>query len=306
MTDTIHVRSLNAYLRQRFGEKVYKLALDGGFTCPTRDGTLDTRGCIFCAGGSGAFTVPVGKDVHAAIEQAKTLVADKGGKKYITYYQSYTGTYAPLERLRALYTETLSHPDVVALSIGTRPDCLPDEVVELLRELNAVKPVWVELGLQTLHEATMTVEGDLACCIGEIKKTHENIEKRRAFTVALVNRELLAAVDYFGSASGYRQADKFERTGIKAVRSAHVDAPIIEGCPLVFEWKLKELVRMENFSTVIGTIVDVAADESVLGETGRADAEKLGMVLYDFFSNSYFTLGEKVGKAWGEGKKFLK
>lgn len=154
MTDTIRYRSLNATLRERFGEKVYKLALDGGFTCPTRDGTLDTRGCIFCAGGSGAFTVPVGKDVHAAIEQAKTLVADKGGKKYIAYYQSYTGTYAPLERLRALYTETLSHPDVVALSIGTRPDCLPDEVVALLRELNSVKPVWVELGLQTVHEAT--------------------------------------------------------------------------------------------------------------------------------------------------------
>ena len=154
MTDTIRYRSLNAYLRERFGEKVYKLALDGGFTCPTRDGTLDTRGYIFCAGGSGAFTVPVGKDVHAAIEQAKTLVAGKGGKKYIAYYQSYTGTYAPPERLRALYTQTLSHPDVVALSIGTRPDCLPDEVVALLKELNAVKPVWVELGLQTMHEAT--------------------------------------------------------------------------------------------------------------------------------------------------------
>ncbi len=152
--ETLRYRSLNATLRRRFGEKVYKLSLDGGFTCPTRDGTLDTRGCIFCAGGSGAFTMPVGKDVHAAIERAKTLVADKGGKKYIAYYQSYTGTYAPIERLRALYMETLSHPDVVALSIGTRPDCLPDEVVALLRELNAVKSVWVELGLQTVHEAT--------------------------------------------------------------------------------------------------------------------------------------------------------
>ena len=154
MAGTIRYRSLNAYLRERFGEKVYKLALDGGFTCPTRDGTLDTRGCIFCAGGSGAFTVPVGNNVHAAIEQAKKLVADKGGKKYVAYYQSYTGTYAPIERLRALYTETLSHPDVVAPSIGTRPDCLPDEAVALLGKLNAVKPVWVELGLQTVHEDT--------------------------------------------------------------------------------------------------------------------------------------------------------
>ena len=154
MTESIRYRSLNSYLRERFGEKVYKLALDGGFTCPTRDGTLDTRGCIFCSGGSGAFTAPVGNDVHAAIEHAKTRVADKGGKKFIAYYQSYTGTYAPLERLRALYTETLSHPDVVALSIGTRPDCLTGGVIALLGELNAVKPVWVELGLQTVHETT--------------------------------------------------------------------------------------------------------------------------------------------------------
>lgn len=154
MTEPVPYRSLNAYLRERFGEKVYKLALDGGFICPTRDGTLDTRGCIFCSGGSGAFTVPVGNDVHAAIEAAKRLVADKGGRKFIAYYQSYTGTYAPIERLRALYTETLSHPDVVALSVGTRPDCLPDETIALLGELNAVKPVWVELGLQTVHEAT--------------------------------------------------------------------------------------------------------------------------------------------------------
>jgi len=151
---TFRYRSLNAALRERFGEKVYKLALDGGFTCPTRDGSLDTRGCIFCAGGSGAFAEPVGSDVHAAIERAKERVADKGGKKYIAYYQSYTGTYAPIARLKQLYTETIMHPDIVALSIGTRPDCLPDEVVSLLRELNRVKPVWVELGLQTVHEST--------------------------------------------------------------------------------------------------------------------------------------------------------
>ena len=154
MSDTEHYRSLNRYLREQFGEKVYKLALDGGFTCPTRDGTLDTRGCIFCAGGSGAFTVPVGGDVRAAIEKAKTRVGKKGAKKFIAYYQSYTGTYAPPDRLRALYAETLSHPDIVALSVGTRPDCLPDDVVALLGVLNGIKPVWVELGLQTVHEAT--------------------------------------------------------------------------------------------------------------------------------------------------------
>ncbi len=147
-------RSLNACLRERFGEKVYKLALDGGFTCPTRDGTLGTRGCIFCAGGSGAFAVSADGDIDAAIETAKNVVAEKGGKKYIAYFQSYTGTYAPISRLRALYTACIANPEIVALAIGTRPDCLPDEVVALLSELNRIKPVWIELGLQTIHEST--------------------------------------------------------------------------------------------------------------------------------------------------------
>nr|MCR5090954.1 TIGR01212 family radical SAM protein [Oscillospiraceae bacterium] len=150
----LHYRSLNNCLREQFGEKVYKLALDGGFTCPTRDGSKGTRGCIFCAGGSGDFSVPVGENVEDAIEMAKSVVADKGRKKYIAYFQSYTGTYAPIQRLRSLYSRTLLHPDIVALSVGTRPDCLDEEITNLLTELNTVKPVWVELGLQTIHEKT--------------------------------------------------------------------------------------------------------------------------------------------------------
>ena len=149
-----HYRSVNAYLQEQFGEKVYKLALDGGFTCPTRDGTLDTRGCVFCAGGSGDFAVPVGNNVAEAIERAKLLVADKGGRKYIAYFQSYSGTYAPTERLCFLYSQTICHPDIAALSVATRPDCLPEEVLALLTELNQIKPVWVELGLQTIHQST--------------------------------------------------------------------------------------------------------------------------------------------------------
>lgn len=147
-------RSINSYLREQFGEKVYKLSLDGGFTCPTRDGAKGTRGCIFCSGGSGDFSIPVENDVDQAIETAKSLVAGKGAKKYIAYYQSYTGTYAPVERLRYLYFETIRHPDIVALSIATRPDCISDEVLSLLSELNRIKPVWVELGLQTVHPQT--------------------------------------------------------------------------------------------------------------------------------------------------------
>ena len=153
-TSTSCYYSLNRYLQDRFGEKVYKLALDGGFTCPTRDGMLDTRGCIFCSGGSGDFAVSVGDDAASAIEAAKKVVEGKAGRKYIAYFQRFTGTYAPPDRLRSLYTQSILHPDVVALSIATRPDCLPDDTVALLSKLNRIKPVWAELGLQTVHETT--------------------------------------------------------------------------------------------------------------------------------------------------------
>lgn len=145
---------LNDYLKAAFGCKVYKIALNGGFTCPNRDGTVGTGGCIFCSeGGSGEFAGDPSSSVTEQIERGKALVASKmRSGKYIAYFQAYTGTYAPVERLRAIYTEAVSHPDVVALSIATRPDCLPDEVISLLDELNRIKPVWIELGLQTIHD----------------------------------------------------------------------------------------------------------------------------------------------------------
>ena len=148
--------TLNEFLRERFGGKVYKIALDGGFTCPVRDGRLDTRGCIFCsAGGSGEFAEDRSLSITEQIERGKKRVEKKiRGGKYIAYFQAYTGTYAPVERLRALFAEAIRHPDVAVLSVATRPDCLPEEVLDLLEELSRIKPVWVELGLQTIHERT--------------------------------------------------------------------------------------------------------------------------------------------------------
>ncbi len=143
-------------LKEEYGTKVYKVSLDGGFTCPNRDGTLGTRGCIFCsAGGSGDFAESSKLSVTEQIEAGKRRVASKvKDGKYIAYFQAYTGTYAPVERLRSLFTEAIDHPEVVALSVATRPDCLPEDVLDLLSELNRIKPVWVELGLQTIHEKT--------------------------------------------------------------------------------------------------------------------------------------------------------
>ena len=145
---------LNDYLRKTFGCKVYKIALNEGFTCPNRDGSIGTGGCIFCSeGGSGEFAGDPSLTVTEQIEQGKKRVSDKEKDgKYIAYFQAYTGTYAPEERLRSLYTEAIDHPDIVALSVATRPDCLPDETIRLLAELNHIKPVWIELGLQTIHE----------------------------------------------------------------------------------------------------------------------------------------------------------
>ena len=147
---------LNDYLRKRFGQKVYKIALNGGFTCPNRDGTIGTGGCIFCSeGGSGEFAQPAGTGITAQIEQGKELLSKKiKDGKYIAYFQAYTGTYADTDRLRSLYMEAINHPDIVVLSVATRPDCLPDDVLDLLEECNHIKPVWVELGLQTIHPET--------------------------------------------------------------------------------------------------------------------------------------------------------
>lgn len=148
--------SLDYYLKETFGKKLYKLSLNGGMTCPNRDGKIDTRGCIFCSrGGSGDFAASARLSITKQIETGKQQVSGKyKGSSYIAYFQAYTNTYAPVSYLKKIFSEAISHPDVCILSIATRPDCLDDEIISLLSELNQIKPVWIELGLQTIHEDT--------------------------------------------------------------------------------------------------------------------------------------------------------
>lgn len=148
--------SFNQYLRDKFGCKVYKISINGGFSCPNRDGTIDTRGCIFCsAGGSGDFAESPSLSITQQIENGKKRVEKKiKSGKYIAYFQAFTNTYGPIDVLREKYFEAVNHPDIVMLSIATRPDCLSSEVLSLLKEINKIKPVMVELGLQTIHEKT--------------------------------------------------------------------------------------------------------------------------------------------------------
>ena len=165
--------SFNKYLKDKFGQKIYKISLDGGFTCPNRDGKTGTRGCIFCSkGGSGDFAesremsitkqiergfgdfaAPASLSISKQIRAGQKLLANKRPvHKYIAYFQAFTNTYAPVEMLRQKYEEAINHSDIVALSIATRPDCLGDDVLRLLDEMNKIKPVFVELGLQTIHQ----------------------------------------------------------------------------------------------------------------------------------------------------------
>lgn len=155
--------SFNDAMRARFGTKVYRLSLQSGCTCPNRDGSLGTGGCTFCSeGGSGDFAAPL-RPITEQIEDARKRVDAKipasiapQDRRYIAYFQSYTNTYGDPDRLRSIFSEALSRPQIVALDIGTRPDCLPPEMIQMLRDLQLqyAKPVWVELGLQTIHEET--------------------------------------------------------------------------------------------------------------------------------------------------------
>ena len=236
-----HYYSLNRYLREVFGEKVYKLSLDGGMTCPNRDGTLDTRGCIFCsAGGSGDFAQGRCASVAEQIERAKARVRKKtDAAKFIAYFQSYTNTYAPVEYLESLFSEAIEEDCVAALSIGTRPDCLGDEVIALLSRLNQIKPVWVELGLQTIHEETARyIRGGYALPVYE-----DALRRLKAAGITVIthvilglpgeSREMmLATIDYLGG--------EYRTDGIK-LQLLHV----LEGTDLATEYRAGKFQTME-------------------------------------------------------------
>ena len=189
-------RSLDYHLRNRYGEKIYKVSLDGGMTCPNRDGTLGKCGCIFCSeGGSGDFAGDRTHPVHQQIEEQKTRLSPKfPATHFIAYFQAYTNTYAPLSYLERIFTEAIEHEDIVGLSIGTRPDCLPDETLDLLSELNKKKPVTVELGLQTIHERTAAFirRGYKLSCFEDAL---EKLQERKLETVVLKHTDLAA---YYG------------------------------------------------------------------------------------------------------------
>ncbi|MGN0494699.1 MAG: TIGR01212 family radical SAM protein [Lachnospiraceae bacterium] len=265
--------SLNQYLKDTFGEKVYKIALDGGFTCPNRDGSLDTRGCIFCSGmGSGDFSESRSLSVSDQIEHGKRRLSKKiQNGKYIAYFQAFTNTYAPVSELRSKYEEAIKHPDIVAISIATRPDCLSTEVIDLLVELNKIKPVWVELGLQTIHEKSADYIRR-GYPLGVFDEAVLKLKKADITTIVHVilglpgesRRDMLETVDYVGK-SGV--------SGIK-LQLLHV----IRGTDLATEYEngIFDTLSMEEYVDLVVDCIAILPENMVIHRmTGDGDKKTL-------------------------------
>ena len=263
--------SLNKYLRNTFGDKVYKISLNAGFTCPNRDGTIGTRGCIFCsAGDSGDFAESAYLSITEQIEQGKKRVKNKiKSGKYIAYFQAYTNTYAPIEVLREKFYEAINHKDIVAISIATRPDCLGDDVIELLDELNKIKPVFVELGLQTIHKksARYIRRGY------ELNIYDEAVEKLKKIKVNIVVHIILGL-------PGETKEDMLEtvkyvcQSGINGIKLQLLH--IIKGTDLEKEYlsgKVKPL-EFEEYLDIIKSCVEIIPENIVIHRLTGDGAKK--------------------------------
>ena len=266
-----HYNSFNNAMRARFGRKMYKLSLDGGFTCPNRDGTLGTRGCIFCSGAA-EFAAKQAGDVTEQLNQAKALVADKAKDAgFIAYFQSFTNTYASPERLRELYLPVVNHPDVAVLDIATRPDCLSDEVLAVLRELAEIKPLWVELGLQTIHPKT----AEWIRRGYELPVFDEAVEKLHAIGAAVIVHQIIG-LPYETEEEIYETARYIGASGADGVKFHLLH--VIEHTDLAKLYRTGEfdVLSMERyFELLAGCIERIPAEMVVHRLTGDGDKRTL-------------------------------
>ena len=265
--------TLNEHLRRRFGCKVYKLALSANVTCPNRDGTKGSRGCIFCsAGGSGEFAAGSGLPVAAQIEQAKQKIRPKStAGSYIAYFQSFTNTYADISYLEEIFTCAIRHPQVAALSVATRPDCLPPEVLRLIEKLHRIKPVFVELGLQTIHEDTACYirRGyDLPCYDKAVKNLLEvGAEPVTHVILGLpfeTRRKMLETVSYVG------------KSGAKGIKLQLLH--VLRGTDLEAEYKkgLFETMELDEYAGLLCDCIELLPRDMVIHRlTGDGDKKLL-------------------------------
>lgn len=266
----MYYRTASAFFRERFGCKVYKLALSGGMTCPNRDGTLGDRGCIFCLHGSGDFAEAAQTSVEEQLKRAKQRVSFKAKDgRFIAYYQSFTNTYAPTEKLRALFTAALAPNEIVALSVGTRPDCLPDDVIALLSELNRQKPVMVELGLQTIHPQTAAfIRRGYALPVYD-----DAVRRLKAAGLEVITHMILGlpgeTVEMIEQTASY-----IGRSGADGIKLQLLH--ILDGTDLADMWRLGQVpvLRIEEYLEVLGRCVEALPPDMVIHRLTGDGAKK--------------------------------
>lgn len=265
--------SLDYALKAEFGEKVYKAALNGGFTCPNRDGKLGTRGCIFCSvEGSGDFAASVKLSVTEQIEIAIEAIRKKAAaNRFIAYFQSFTNTYGSVDRMQQLFSEAVHHPNTAVLSVATRPDCLPDEVLDLLTEMNQIKPVWVELGLQSIHENTAKwMRRGYKLAVFE-----EAVKKLRQRNITVIVHMILGLKDETSDMmlETIRYLNRMDIQGIK-LQLLHV----IDGTDLADEYRrgeFTELSKEEYIDLLIACLENLSPDIVVHRLTGDGPSKLL-------------------------------
>ena len=276
--------SANEYFKQRFGCKVYKLALDGGMSCPNRDGTKGERGCIFCSGaGSGDFaeglrcrpqeqsgTEALRRSVAEQLEAAKSRVAAKiRDGKYVAYFQSFTNTYAPLPYLEVLFTEAIAHPEVCALSVATRPDCLPEPVLALLARLDRIKPVIVELGLQTIHPATAAFIRR-GYPLSDYDRAVERLSALRLHTVV----HLILGLPGETEQMMVQSCAYVGRSGAKGIKLQLLH--VLEGTDLAALWRAGRVpvLSLEDYARLLGRCLAVLPEDMVIHRLTGDGAKK--------------------------------
>lgn len=265
--------SLDHYLKKEFGEKLYKLSLDGGMTCPNRDGRVSYGGCIFCSGeGSGNFAAPRNISVEKQIEYAKSLVSEKySGHRYIAYFQAFTNTYASPEYLKELFMPLIKRDDIAVLDIATRPDCLPPEILNLLSELVKIKPLWVELGLQTSDNGTAMLINrgyDSEIYPDAVKSLHEigaNVITHMILGLPGENKEMMLRTARFISESG---SDGIKLQLLHILRETVLEKMYEKG-------EVSELSEAEYIDLVCSIISELPPETVIHRLTGDGDKNKL-------------------------------
>ena len=269
----MYYQSLSQELRRQFGGKVYKLALSSGLSCPNRDGTLDSRGCLFCgADGSGAFAAH-GVDLARQLEEARARVAFKAGRdpRYIAYFQSFTNTYGPVDYLRRLFTAAMEPEDVVALSVATRPDCLSSETVALLAELARRKPVWVELGLQTIHPDTAR----LIRRGYDLPVFEQAVCRLRACGITVIVHQIIGLPGE-SAEQIFQTADYIASSGVQGVKFHLLH--VLEGTDLAVLWRSGRYrpLTLEEYLPLLSGCVERMPPEMVIHRlTGDGDKRSL-------------------------------